>query len=47
MYKPVVYSNVVQSLVALVKAMSLLSIAYENETVSGIASDFITYVKGN
>ena len=46
MYKPVVHSNVVQSLITLIKAMALLSIEYENETVSAIASDFIIFVQG-
>ena len=46
MYKGVVYSNIVQSLLAIVKAMGELSIEYENGTVDQTGSDFISFVEG-
>ena len=46
LYKSVVYSNMVQSLLAIVKAMKELSIECENETVTGVGSDFVTFVEG-
>ena len=46
LYKGVVYSNTVQSLLAIVKAMDELSIEYENGTVYQTGSDFISFVEG-
>ena len=47
LYKAVVFSNTVQSLLAIVKAMNQLSIAYENETTAKTAESFILYIEGN
>ena len=46
LYKGVVYSNTVQSLLAIVKAMDELSIEYENGTTCQTGSDFISFVDG-
>ena len=45
MYKPIVYCNVVQSLYTITKAMKMLSINYESETVSAEASRFTAFVR--
>ncbi len=45
MYKTIVYCNVVQSLYTIIKAMKMLSIHYESETVSIEASNFIAFVR--
>ena len=44
-YKPVVYCNVVQSLVTIIKAMNMLEMKYESEVVSAEASQLISFVR--
>ena len=46
LYKAVVYSNTVQSLLPIVKAMKELSIQYERESVAEIGSNYIRFVEG-
>ena len=46
LYKAVVYSNTVQSLLAIVKAMNELGIEYENLNATEIGSNFVAHVEG-